>query len=96
MTDAEQELVAIQQAVALLYDGKSAPRLVAKGEHALAREIVELAHTHDIPLCDNAGLVALLMQLELDEEIPENLYLAVAHILAFAFELRGITPEDLR
>ena len=95
MNPPEQELVAIQQAVALMYDGKRAPRLVAKGEQALAQEIVTLAREHDIPLCDNAGLVALLMQLELDEEIPENLYLAVAHILAFAFELRGIMPEDL-
>lgn len=87
-----QDFAVIDQAVALLYDGKRAPRLIAKGEQALAQEIVALAQEHQIPLCDNAELVALLMQLELDDEIPESLYLAVAHILAFAYELQGKTP----
>lgn len=84
----------IQKAVALLYDGDSAPRVIAKGEHKLAQQIVELAQQHDIPLCDNPSLVELLMQLELDDEIPEALYIAVAHILAFAYELRGKVPTS--
>lgn len=82
----------IERAVALFYDGQQAPRLVAKGEHEVARQIVALAQEHQVPLCDNAALVALLMQLELDDEIPEALYIAVAHILAFAYELRGKSP----
>ncbi len=82
----------IQKAVALFYDGEQAPKVVAKGEHALAEEIVRLAQAHDIPLCDNTGLVELLMQLELNDEIPEALYIAVAHILAFAYELQGKVP----
>lgn len=85
---------AIQKAVALFYDGEQAPRVVAKGEQALAQEIVRLAQDHDIPLCDNTELVELLMQLELNDEIPEALYIAVAHILAFAYELQGKTPPQ--
>ena len=92
MMTADEEINAIRQAVALSYDGQRAPRLVAKGEHLLAQEIVALAQANEIPLCDNPLLVTLLMQLELDQEIPEHLYRAVAHILSFAYELRGINP----
>ncbi|BFM11264.1 EscU/YscU/HrcU family type III secretion system export apparatus switch protein [Simiduia litorea] len=84
----------ITQAVALFYDGDSAPRVIAKGDNLLAEQIVALAQAHDIPLCDNPSLVNLLMQLELDDEIPEALYIAVAHILAFAYELSGKFPVD--
>ncbi|UTA46528.1 EscU/YscU/HrcU family type III secretion system export apparatus switch protein [Simiduia sp. 21SJ11W-1] len=82
----------IQKAVALFYDGNHAPKVVAKGERALAEEIVALAQAHDVPLCDNSGLVELLMQLEINDEIPEALYIAVAHVLAFAYELQGKAP----
>lgn len=84
----------ITQAVALYYDGDNAPRVIAKGDHLLAEQIVAIAQEHDIPLCDNPGLVNLLMQLELDDEIPEALYIAVAHILAFAYELSGKIPGE--
>lgn len=84
----------IEKAVALFYDGEQAPRVIAKGEHALAEKIVELAQAHDIPLCDNSGLVELLMQLEINDEIPEALYIAVAHVLAFAYELQGKAPPQ--
>jgi len=84
----------ITQAVALFYDGDNAPRVIAKGDNLLAEQIVALAQEHDIPLCDNPSLVNLLMQLELDDEIPEALYIAVAHILAFAYELSGKFPTD--
>jgi flagellar biosynthesis protein len=44
-------------------------------------------------LCDNGALVELLVQLELGDEIPESLYLAVAYIIAFAYQLEGKEPE---
>ena len=47
-----------------------------------------------MPLCDNATLVDFLVTLELGDAIPEKLYLAIAHIIAFAYDLRGLTPDD--
>ena len=83
----------IQKAVALFYDGKSTPKVTAKGTGAVAENIIALAQTHDVPLCDNGALLELLVQLELDEEIPELLYMAVAYIIAFAYQLEGKEPE---
>ena len=83
----------LQKAVALFYDGKSAPKVTAKGTGDVADTIIAIAQEHGIPLCDNSTLVDLLVQLELDEEIPESLYLAVAYIIAFAYQLDGKTPE---
>jgi len=85
----EQDL---DKAVALFYDGDQAPRVSAKGEGQLAREIIAIAEAEGVPLCDNAELVELLVNLELGDEIPETLYLAVAHIIAFAYELQGKKP----
>lgn len=83
----------LKKAVALFYDGRAAPTVTASGTGASARQIIEVAQAHGIPLCDNPALVDLLVTLELGESIPEALYLAVAHIIAFAYELQGKVPE---
>jgi flagellar biosynthesis protein len=80
-------------AVALQYDGESAPRVTARGRNQVAEQIVDLARQHDIPLQENEPLASLLARVELGEEIPENLYLAVAQVIAFAYHLSGKTPE---
>ncbi len=80
----------LKQAVALFYDGEQAPTLTAKGEGKTAEEIIRIANEHGVPLCDNAPLVELLAQLELGDEIPESLYVAVAHIIAFAYQMRMV------
>jgi flagellar biosynthesis protein len=82
-------------AVALHYDGDSAPRVSAKGYGELAEQIIELAKQHNIPLQENAELVGLLSKLELGEEIPQALYIAIAEIIAFAYYLQGKVPETL-
>ncbi len=84
----------LQKAVALYYDGHNAPTITAKGVGETAAEILEIAREHDIPLCDNPGLTDLLVRLELGDEIPEALYIAVAHIIAFAYQLQGKQPDD--
>ncbi len=84
----------LQKAVALYYDGKNAPHVSAKGTGQVAEQIMAIAREHDVPLCDNPGLVDLLVTLELGDEIPENLYIAVAYIIAFAYQLEGKTPES--
>jgi flagellar biosynthesis protein len=81
-------------AVALHYDGKNAPRVTAKGTGELAEKIIALAKKHGIPLQENAALAALLAKLELGDEIPEALYLAVAEVIAFAYLLSGKRPEE--
>lgn len=81
-------------AVALHYDGDSAPTVTAKGSGELAEQIIALAREHGIPLQENAPLSALLAQVDLGTEIPGELYLAVAEIIAFAYLLSGKRPPE--
>ena len=81
-------------AVALNYDGENAPRITAKGQNELARQILEKAEEADIPLKYDPELAAILSQIPLGDEIPENLYQAVAEVIAFAYFIAGKTPED--
>jgi flagellar biosynthesis protein len=78
-----------QLAVALHYDRKGAPRVVAKGKGAIGAKIVELAKAHDIPIEENEVLAGALSKVELDEEIPAELYKAVAEVLVFVLRLSG-------
>lgn len=80
-------------AVALKYDGENAPKVTAKGTHELADKIIELAKEHNVPLTENKELVTLLSTLELGDEIPEMLYLAIAEVIAFAYMLKGKVPK---
>lgn len=85
---------ALRKAVALFYDGNNSPVVTAKGLGLDAEDILAVARQHQIPLCDNAPLVDLLVTLELGDSVPEPLYVAVAHIIAFAYQLQGRTPEE--
>lgn len=82
------------RAIALKYDGSNAPRITAKAEHDLAREIMEIATAFSVPLFQQSDLADLLYQLELNEEIPEVLYIAIAEIIAFAYMLAGKVPQS--
>lgn len=81
-----------RRAVALAYDGKTAPRVTAMGQGLVAEEILKLAREHGIPLREDPALTALLARLELGERIPEKLYVAVAEVIAFAWRLTGKRP----
>ncbi|WP_372863042.1 EscU/YscU/HrcU family type III secretion system export apparatus switch protein [Spongiibacter sp.] len=81
-------------AVSLHYDGESAPTLSAKGEGEIARRILELANEHDVPIYQDEQLLRLLSRVELDEEIPEMLYIAVAEVIAFAYRLKDKLPQN--
>lgn len=76
-------------AIALRYEGRGAPRVTAKGKGCTADKILELAREHDIPLREDAALAELLAKVELGDEIPPNLYRAVAEVLAFAYLISG-------
>ena len=77
------------KAAALKYDRRhsNAPILLAKGEGILAEKIVEVAKEHGIPVLEDPTLVELLVKLEPGEEIPEELYEAVARVLAFVYSV---------
>lgn len=77
----------IDEVVALKYDGEGAPKVTAKGRGEVAKQILKLAEEHQIPLYQDAELSALLSKVELGHEIPEQLYLAVARVIRFVFEL---------
>ncbi|MBW0146731.1 EscU/YscU/HrcU family type III secretion system export apparatus switch protein [Marinobacter arenosus] len=87
---------AANAAVALKYEGEQAPIIAATGTHELAEEIIRIAREHNVPLYENAELASILARLSLNEEIPESLYRVIAEILAFAFHIRGRTPDDAR
>ncbi|MFA5626773.1 MAG: EscU/YscU/HrcU family type III secretion system export apparatus switch protein [Thiohalomonadaceae bacterium] len=81
-----------KNAIALHYDGKNAPRITAKGRGSVAEEIIALAELHGVPLHEDSELVGLLAQLELNDTIPRELYLAVAEVIAFAYRLTERFP----
>jgi flagellar biosynthesis protein len=78
-----------RQVVALRYEPKreSAPRVVAKGRGYLADKILELAREHNIPIRQDRNLLQILSRLDLNDEIPPEIYKAVAEILAFVYRL---------
>lgn len=82
----------LKKAVAIYYDGERTPIVTAKGSGDIAQQIIALAEQHDVPLCDNASLVDFLITLELGDEIPEKLYVAIAYVIAFAYDLKGLEP----
>lgn len=78
-------------AIALQYDHLGAPTVVAKGSGELGKKIVELAKKHDIPIEENEALAGALSNVELGDEIPPELYKAVAEVLFFVLQLsRGL------
>lgn len=81
-------------AIALDYDGKTAPRLTAKGGGDVARQIIEIAEECGVPLHQDPELSALLAQIPLGDEIPEALYRAIAEVIAFAYILTGKFPTE--
>ena len=78
-----------QIAVALHYDRTGAPRVVAKGRGTIGAKIIEVAKAHDIPIEENEVLAGALSNVELGEEIPAELYKAVAEVLIFVLRLSG-------
>jgi flagellar biosynthesis protein len=78
-----------QLAVALHYDKKGAPRVVAKGKGSIGAKIIEIAKAHDIPIEENEVLAGALSHVEIGDEIPEELYKAVAEVLIFVLRLTG-------
>jgi len=79
----------IIKAAALKYDKKNstAPKVIAKGKGEIAQKIISLAHENKLPIRKDEDLVELLSKVELDKEVPENLYKAVAEVFAFVYKM---------
>lgn len=76
-----------KMAAAIRYDAlkDDAPRLTAKGSGHVAQKIIELARQHKIPIRTDHALIHILSKLDIDQQIPPDLYRAVAEILAFVY-----------
>lgn len=85
-------------AVALQYErGMNAPVCVAKGADLIARKIREVAEAHNIPVVENPPLArALHGTVEIDQEIPQEHYRAVAEIIGYVMRLRQAVRGDTR
>lgn len=81
-----------EEAVALKYNHEEdfAPIIIAKGQGELAEEIIRKAKECEIPIKEDRDLVQVLLQLQLGEEIPEQLYTVVAEILGFIYSLEEL------
>ena len=76
-----------QQAVAIKYNNQSdtAPKVIAKGVGFIAEQILSTAKQHSVPVYQNKTLTSMLMAVDLDREIPAELYQAVAEVLAYIY-----------
>ena len=83
MTDKRKKVAALR------YKPKEdkAPKVIAKGSGAIAEKILAIAKEHNIPLKDDPQLVEVLSALDLYQEIPPDLYKAVAEVLAFVYKV---------
>ncbi len=81
-----------KKAVALKYNREQdrAPRVIAKGRSLMAERIIEVAKEHDIPMYEDKELVQVLEALDLDTEIPPEMFRAVAEVLAFIYRMNKI------
>nr|WP_249291244.1 FlhB-like flagellar biosynthesis protein [Campylobacter curvus] len=81
--------VSKKKAVALGYNREknSAPKVLAIGSGEIANKIISLAREHEIPIKEDPDLIEILSKVEIDQEIPPNLYKAVAEIFSFLYKV---------
>ena len=82
------------EAVALEYGRNKATVVTAKGEDELARRIVAEAKKQGVYVAEDPRLLAMLSKLDVGQEIPQDMFTAVAVILAWVYWLKGIQPGD--
>jgi flagellar biosynthesis protein len=89
MTTSTDDDLPRKKAVALRYDAESegAPKVVAKGAGYQAEHILQIAKENDIHIYEDPDMVNILATLDIQAEVPENLYKAIAEVLAFVYQL---------
>lgn len=87
----------LKKAAALSYEqGEAAPRVTALGRGEVAERIIQTAKENNVPIFENSGLVDTLLQLDLGEQIPPELYGIVAEVLVFVANIdrqKGLENE---
>ena len=78
-----------QSAVALAYEGGDAPKVVAKGRGLVAEQIIFVAQEHGVFVHESKELVSLLMEIDLDKQIPATLYRTIAELLAWLYHIES-------
>lgn len=93
--DAPEKGRNLQKAAALKYNAQvnSAPVVKAKGVGKVAEKIIQIARENNIPIKEDPDLVEMLVLLDLEQEIPPELYKVVAEILAFVYSLGRSSPS---
>ncbi|WP_089960275.1 EscU/YscU/HrcU family type III secretion system export apparatus switch protein [Limnohabitans sp. 2KL-3] len=84
----------LKQAIALEYGLRKTPVVTAKGDDDLAQKIINEALRHGVYVSEDPHLLALLSRIDLDKEVPPELYTAVAVILSWVYWLKGMRPGD--
>jgi len=96
MPDPSENPAVRRIAAALGYDPdkEEAPKLLAKGQGEIADRIIALAKEHNIPIREDRDLVAVLSKLDLDQEIPPELYRTIAELLAFIYRANNRWKDE--
>jgi flagellar biosynthesis protein len=84
----------IKEAIALEYGKNTTPVVTAKGDAELAQKIIEEAQRNGVYVAEDPQLLALLSRIDIDKEIPPELFTAVAVILSWVYWLKGMRPGD--
>ena len=84
----------LKEAIALEYGARKTPVISAKGQDDLAQKIIEEALKHGVYVAQDPQLLALLGRVDLEAEIPPEMYTAVAVILSWVYWLKGMRPGD--
>ena len=84
----------LKEAVALEYGQRKTPVISARGDDELAHKIIDEALRHGVYVAQDPQLLALLSRVDLNKEIPPELYTAVAVILSWVYWLKGMRPGD--
>lgn len=84
----------VKKAIGLKYDEGKAPSVVSKGEGELAEKIIAAAEAQGILVHEDAQLSTLLQQLQLGQEIPHELYVVIAELIAFSYVMQGKFPSN--
>lgn len=85
----------MKKAVALRYNIKkeNTPKVVAKGKGLIAERIIKIAQENELPIKKDEDLVELLTKIDIDKEIPNNLYKAVAEVFSFIYNVTNKKDE---
>lgn len=88
----------IKKAAALKYDleNDAAPKLIAKGQGETAKNIIKIAQENDLPIKKDEDLVELLSKIDIEQEIPNNMYKAVAEVFSFIYNMSNKHKQQIQ